>query len=69
MVKLICIRDAREATEDELRGLTFELSWHRQWDARARLVKCTAYLRSGPRGPPLGLNLSEGLGRTEVLDK
>ena len=50
-----------------LRGLTLELSWHQRWDAQAQSgenVPRTA--RLGLRGPPLVLNLSDGLGRTAL---
>ena len=44
------------------RGLTFELAGTDGGTRGPGWRKCTGYRLPGPRGPPLGLSLSEGLG-------
>ena len=42
-------------------GLTFELSWHRRWDARARLAKMYSVPPTGPAWPAVGAQLERGV--------
>ena len=42
-------------------GLTFELSWHRRWDARARLAKMYTVPPTGPEWPAVGAQLERGV--------
>ena len=44
-----------------LRSLTFELSWHRRWDARARLAKMYRVPPTGPAWPAVGAQLERGV--------
>lgn len=41
--------------------LTFELSWHRRWDARARLAKMYTVPPTGPAWPAVGAQLERGV--------
>ena len=42
-------------------SLTFELSWHRRWDARARLAKMYSVPPTGPAWPAVGAQLERGV--------
>ena len=42
-------------------GLTFELSRHQRWDARARLAKMYRVPSSGPAWPAVGARLERGV--------
>ena len=44
-----------------VRCLTFELSWHRRWDARARLAKMYTVPPTGPAWPAVGAQLERGV--------
>ena len=44
-----------------MRGLTFELSWHQRWDARARLAKMYSVPPTGPAWPAVGAQLERGV--------
>ena len=44
-----------------MRGLTFELSRHRWWDARARMAKMYRVPPAGPARPAVGARLERGV--------
>jgi hypothetical protein len=44
-------------------GLTFELSWGRRWDARARLARMYKVLPTWPAWPAVGAQLERGVRR------
>ena len=44
-----------------LRSLTFELSWHRRWDARPGLAKMYRVPPAGPAWPAVGAQLERGV--------
>jgi len=49
--------------EGVLCGLTFELSWHRRWDARARLARMYRVPPTWPVWPAVGAQLERGVRR------
>ncbi len=46
-----------------LAGRTFELSWHRRWDARARLARMYRVPPTWPAWPAVGAQLERGVRR------
>ena len=58
-----CVGNSRREDADEwlLCGLTFELSWHRRWDTRARLAKMYTVPPTGPAWPAVGAQLERGV--------
>jgi len=47
--------------ELSLCGLTFELSWHQRWDARARLARMYKVPPTWPAWPAVGAQLERGV--------
>jgi hypothetical protein len=50
------------------RRLTFELSWHQRWDARARLAKMYRVPPTGPAWPAVGAQLERGVRLHSAVD-